>query len=49
MTDSNDSMMLILLLVLGVLILKPELLDFTKTDSEPSTLATNHATGPGMA
>lgn len=49
MTDSErDSMMMILLIVLGILIFRPELLNFTKTDSEPSTVATNHATGPGM-
>lgn len=40
--SDQDGTILILVLIIGVLIFKPELLDFTKTDS-PNTVPTNHA------
>ncbi len=50
MSEKQDGgLTLLLILVLAVLIVKPELLDFTKTgQSKPSSIPTNHASGPGQ-
>ncbi len=48
MTEKDSGLTLLLVIILAVVILKPDLLDFTKTTSSPSTIPTNHATGPGQ-
>jgi hypothetical protein len=49
MSEKDNGLTLLLVVILAVVILKPELLDFTKTgQSKPTSIPTNHATGPGQ-